>query len=66
MITNKLGFAGTQELREVTKVNTRKVDGMQNTKAWKYQTGLFGFNLLGSWKPLEPFDEAKEMTRATP
>lgn len=51
IITNKLGFGGTHEL-EVTKVNTRKVDGL--------------LNLLGSQGPLKPFDKANEMTRAIP
>lgn len=48
------------------KVNTRKVDGMQNTKALKSQTGLFVFNLLGSQEPLKPLEKADEIDWSDP
>ena len=66
IITNKLGFTGTRELREV-KVNIRKVDGTQNfTKDWKHQILLFELNILGSREPLRPSNKAKEVTGARP
>lgn len=43
IIANELGFGGTKELREVIKVNPRKVNGMQNSKALKSQNGFFVF-----------------------